>query len=403
MKREAFVLVSENEVQICMANGYSKKVRFEHDDYKDFDEFVAAVVLDSIKAIDITIEEVELVLGGDYYNYGEQVMAGVRSGKEENCKIKNFSTPISDNVDSDSTVYIESNTDFVCQDKSYDMPTDVPLLQKYFKHKAFVSWNRSRFASLKSKLGEYGIGVSSVISLDHFLNAMSNAYTGGNAVISIFEKHTGITIFREGRIVNIIKLPYGSIDIIKHVSDAFNLSYRNSRTLVDMYGFVSVPQQYVHYAVRVPIYDKVNKNVMITDLSYEIQSELKKIFGLYYNELKKYDIENVVFAGLPVVDANVLFQMMTQYECNIVTDIKYDACVDLYNVLEQNSYSRVLVPEVKAEEVEEKEPSAQKDEENEKPEDRKTPDEHQGQPRWITSLVDRIKISAAKIDAMMVE
>ncbi len=401
MEKEAFVMVSENEVQVCTVNGYNKRVRFEHDDYKDFDEFVSAVVFDCLKASDMHVKGVELVLGSDYYNYGEQMIAGVRSGREGNIKVRNFSMPISENVDTDCTVYFESNVDYICKDKLYEMPTDIPLLQKYFKHKSFVSWNRGRLTSLKAKLAEYGIEVSSVVSLGHFINAMSNSYSGSNAVVTVCEKHTCITIFNDGRIVNVVRLPYGSIDIVKHVSDAFGLSYRNSRILVDMYGFVSVPQQYVRYAVKVPIFEKVNRNVMITDLSYEIQSELKRIFGMYYSELKKYDIENVVLAGLPVVDANVLFQMMTHYECNIVTDMKYNVCVDLCGVVAQYSYSRVLVPEEKPEV--ETVSSVQDGEKNEKKEGQKSPEMPQGQPRWIASLVDRIKTSAAKIDAIMLE
>ena len=115
MKNEAFVLVSENKVEFFTENEKSLRMDFCSDDYSNFNEYVSAVISSFAKGSSNSISVVKLVLPSSYYHFGEQVMPGVRSKKDEKYKIRNFSTPISTIGDTDATNYIDVHTDYECE------------------------------------------------------------------------------------------------------------------------------------------------------------------------------------------------------------------------------------------------------------------------------------------------
>ena len=401
MNKDAFVMVNETEVVFAPMDNKVRKVQFCSDDYNDFDEYVAAVVYDCVKDFAEGERKVRLVLPSAYYNYGEQVVTGVRSKRDEKYSLRNFSSPVSSVKDTESTLYFESNTNYECCGKTFSVPDEIPLLQKYLKRKTFLSWNSRRLASLMSYLSKYGIDVLSVVPDIHLYNAVSRQYDGNNAVVSMNERHTDVCVFSGGHIKRMLRLQFGLADMVRKLSNAFGLSYRNSRMLMKMYGFVSVPQQYVNYEVRVPVFEDVARNVKLTDISYEVQCVLKKQFGLIYNELKGFEMDSVVIDGLPVVDAHVLFQMMTNYDCNLLGDISFGRLEYLFGVLESNSYSENLTSAVVSEPKEEvvKEPTVVSD-----------GDVQSGHGRtggkrsaWLDSLVEKINQSREKINALIAE
>ncbi len=403
MRKDAFVLVSENELVFSVESLPIKKVSFKSDDYKDFDEYVSAVICDLVKKSDNELNSVNLVLDSEYYNCGEQITTHVRSKSDEKFKIRNFSNPITKEIDCESTSYFESHTEFLCADKSYERLDEVPLLQKYLKCKYFLSWNRERLASLKSKLAEYEIEISSYVPVSHFCNAISNSYLTRNAIIAMYEKHTEISVFDCGRLVRSVKLNFGKIDLVEHLSDVFNLSHKNSRLLLELYGFVSVPSKYVHCEIELPVFEKIKKCVKLTDISYEISTILKKQFSVIYREIKNYSVENVVFRGLPVSDANLLFQMMTQYECNTMPNLTYDLFSTCFDELTKNSYSKIVAsvekpiePEQQFEVVEEKPDNNAKKVKREK----KIFQEN-SRPVWYNSLVIKMKESKDKFEGII--
>ena len=401
MSTEAFVVVNENEVVFAANNGGFRKVQFGIDDYNDFDEYVAAVIYDCIKGRDEKMS-LKLVLPSAYYNYGEQVVTGTKSKKDTKYSIHNFSAPISSIRDKDmeSTFYFESSTEYESGSKSFDVPDDIPLLQKYLKRKTFLSWNSSRLTSLLSYLSSYEIDVASVVPDIYMYNAVSSKYDGNNAVVTMSERHTDVCVYSGGHVKRMFSFPFGLADMIRRISNAFSLSYHNSRMLMKMYGFVSVPQQYVNYEIKVPVFEDVTRNVKLTDLSYEVQDVLKKQLLLIYDNLKDWDIESVVINGLPVVDAHVLFQMMTGYDCNLLDDISFGNLEKLFGILETNSYSKTLTPL----------PVYEPNNEVVKPVTPIRSEEHDGSNRtggmrsaWLNSLVEKINQSREKINMLIME
>ena len=401
MNKEAFVMVNENEIVFVSNENGVRRVGFDSDDYNDFDEYVAAVIYDCLKDCAVGERNIRLILPCAYYNYGEQVVTGVRSKREEKYSIRNFSTPISSVKDTEATMYFESNTNYESCGKAFGVPDEIPLLQKYLKRKTFLSWNTPRLTSLLSYLSKYGIEASSVVSDIHLYNSVSKQYAGNNAVVSMCESHTDVCIYSGGHVRRMMRFQFGLADMVRRLSNAFGLSCRNSRMLMKMYGFVSVPQQYVHYQIKVPVFEDVVRNVKLTDISYEVQCVLKSQFGLIYNELKDNCINNVVINGLPVADAHVLFQMMTNYDCNLLDDISFDKLETLFDILEGNSYSETLVPIPASEPKEEvaRESSAVV-----------ADDEHDSHGRaggmrsaWLDSLVEKINQSREKINALITE
>lgn len=401
MNKEAFVMVNENEVVFASKDSEVRNVEFDCDDYNDFDEYVAAIVYDCVKDSAEGDRKVRLVLPSVYYNYGEQVVTGVRSKREEKYSIRNFSSPVSSVKDTESTLYIETRTEYESCGKTFCVPDEIPLLQKYLKRKNFLSWNSRRLASLLSYLSEYGIEVQSVVPDIYLYNAVSKQYAGNNVVVSMNERHTDVCVLSGGHIKRMLRFQFGLADMVCRLSNAFGLSCRNSRMLMKMYGFVSVPQQYVNYEIRVPVFEDVVRNVKLTDISYEVQCVLKKQFGLIYNELKGFDIESAVIDGLPVADAHVLFQMMTNYDCNLLSDISFDRLETLFGVLESNSYSEILTPVVVSESKEEvlKEPAVASDG------DAQNSHGRAGGKRsaWLDSLVEKINQSREKFNALITE
>ena len=164
-----------------------------------------------------------------------------------------------------------------------------------------------------------------------------------------------------------------------------------------MYGFVSVPSQYVHYEIRVPVFEDIVKNVKLTDISYELQNVLKKQFGKLNAEMKGSGIEEVVINGLPVSDAHILFQMMTNYECNLLDDVSFYKLSSLFSVLEGSSYSKKLTPLETANISEETEMKTTVVTNNE------LQDDGNKRPAWINSLVGKINQSREKFNALIME
>lgn len=401
MNKDAFVMVNENEVIFAANDGGVRKLQFGSDDYNDFDEYVAAVIYDCLKDCAIGERNVRLILPYAYYNYGEQVVAGVRSKREEKYSIRNFSMPISSVKDTETTLYFESNTDYESCGKAYSVPDEIPLLQKYLKRKTFLNWNSRRLASLLSYLSKYEITVQSVVPDIHLYNAVAKQYNGSNAVVSMCEGHTDVCVYSGGHVKRMMSFQFGLADMVRRLSNTFGLSCRNSRMLMKMYGFVSVPQQYVHYEIRVPVFEDVVRNVKLTDISYEIQCELKKQFGIIHNELKISSIDNVVINGLPVADAHVLFQMMTNYDCNLLDDISFGKLQALFDILDGNSYSEILTPVVVSEPKEEiaKEQTAAYNGNEQNNRGRAGG----GRTAWLDSLVEKINQSREKINALITE
>ena len=169
-----------------------------------------------------------------------------------------------------------------------------------------------------------------------------------------------------------------------------------------MYGFVTVPQQYVHYEIAVPVFDDVKKNVKLTDLSYEIREMLRHEFSMLYDEIKDCGVEEVVFNGLPIVDSHILFQMMTNFECNCFNSVSYEKLESIFGVITDNSYSETIVAEPV---VEVKvEPVNEVSTENAK-KTRSTARDlaNTMKPAWFDSLMNKINQSKEKINALMVE
>ena len=396
MDKNVYAWVSKNEVIVCVESMSPEKVCFDYTYYNDFDEYVAAVIYGSIESLERESVALRLVLGNSYYHLGSQYLSKVKTKAGEHYKFRNYSMPVSSDFDSDNTLYFEQHTDFEYEGKSCDRLEDIPLLQKYIKRKSYMSWDLKRVESLISQMSKYGLKVDSIVPDIYFLNTAAKKYSDSNAVIEFNESSSEITIFHCGRVRNILKYNFGVSDLVSHISNIFGVSYRNAKVLVAMYGFVSVPSKYVHYEISIPIYNEISKSVKITDISYEIQNVLKKQFVQLCSELKKYDIENIVMSGMPVVDANVLMQMISECDCSYVGDYSFEMMKDAFSSLSLNSYSRTIESEY----VEVKQPVAQHDN---FPADGDDSGRFQDIKARINCLFEKIKESKVRIEAMMTE
>lgn len=403
MKNEAFVLVSENKIEFFTENEKSLRMDFCSDDYNNFNEYVAAVISSFAKSGSNAISAVKLVLPSAYYHFGEQVVPGVRSKKDEKYKIRNFSTPLSAVGDTDATSYFDVHTDYECDGKSCKRLEDVPLLCKYLKRKTFLSWDSRRLSALVSNLSKLGIEVSSVVPDIYLYNGTAKNYRGYNAVVSVFDRFSDISIFSGGNVKRTIRFQFGLNDVVRRLSDAFGLSYRNCRKLMELYGFVTVPQQYVHYEISVPVFDDVKKNVKLTDLSFEIREMLRREFSMLYDEIRDCGVDEVVFKGLPVVDAHILFQMMTTFECNCFDSVSYEKLECLFGVIYDNSYSETIVAEPVVEVKPEPEAKVSTGEKAKSTRSTARDIANTIKPAWFDSLMCKINQSKEKINALMVE
>ena len=394
MKNNVYAWISKNEVVVCADGLATKKVCFDYTYYNDFEEYVAAVIYGSIESLGCDSISLRLVLCNSYYHLGNQYLSKVKAKACERYKFRNYSMPVSSDFDGDNTLYFEQHTDFEYDGKVCDRLEDVPLLQKYIKRKSYMSWDLKRVEALCSQVSKFGIAVDSIVPDIYFLNTAAKKYSDRNAVISFYESHSEIAVFENGRIRNILKYNFGVGNLVSHISNVFGVSYRNAGVLVSMYGFTSVPSRYVHYEISIPIYNEIAKSVKITDISYEIQSVLKKQFVQLCSELKKYDIENVVMSGLPVVDANVLMQMISQCECNFVGKFSSEMMGNAFDTIQNNSYSRTI----ESDPVEVEEPATVKIGGNEKV------GKSGGDMRSrFNSLFEKIKESKVRIEALMAE
>ena len=396
MNKNVYAWVSKNEVVVCSESMAAKKVSFDYTYYSNFEEYVAAVIYGSIGSVENETVALNLVLCNSYFHLGNQFLSKVRTKKDEHYKYRNYSMPVSTDFDSDNTLYFEQHTDFEYDGKSLDRLEDIPLLQKYIKRKSFMSWDSKRVEALLSQISKYGISVDSIVPDIYFLNTAAKKYSDSNAVVTFSESHSEIAIFEGGRVKNILKYNFGVGNLVSHISNIFGVSYRNASVLVAMYGFASVPSRYVHYEISIPIYNEITKIVKITDISYEIQSVLKKQFVQLCSELKKYGVENIVLSGMPVVDANVLMQMISECDCNYVGDFSFGMMKEAFAVLRTNSYSVTMESEC----VEDKEKVVEPD---------KFPSASDNSGRFVdlksrfNCLFEKIKESKVRIEAMMTE
>lgn len=396
MKNNVYALVSEKDVVVCANGKDAKKISFDYTYYNDFDEYVAAVIYDGLNGIDVESVSLSLILGHTYYRYGNQYITKVKSKAKENYKLCNYSTPVSNQLDAGSTQFFEQHTDFEYEGKECERLEDVPLLQKYIKRKSYLNWDLKRVEALKFQLSKLGVAVEAIIPDVHFYNAYSGSYSGNNAIVDFFDSYTEITIFESGRVRNIVKCNFGISDLISHLSDTFGVSYRNGKILASMYGFANVPGRYVHYEISIPIYKEVVKKVKITDISYEIQAVLKKQFAQLYSEFKKYDVESIVMTGMPIVDADVLMQMISNSDCRLAGDVSYAGICESLDVIGKNSYSKIIESESK----EEVSPSYATESRNNTVQEKT---DNFGIRNRFSGLLDKIKESKLRIEALMTE
>ena len=396
MKNHIYALVSGKEIVVCVNGEGARKIKFDYTHYSDFEEYVAAVIYDSIKSLNLESVYLSLILGQTYYHLGHQYLTKVKTKNAESYRLRNYSYPVSSEHDDGNTLYFEQHADFEYDGKSCERLEDVPLLHKYIKRKSFMNWDFKKIESLSSHISKFGIEIMEIVPDVHFYNTISKNYWGNNVIVNFFDSHSEVAIFENGRVRSIDNLNFGISDLVSHISNVFGVSYRSGYVLTSMYGFANVPSQYVHYEISVPIYNEVVRTVKITDISYEIQSVLKKQFSQLCSEFKKFDAENVVIVGMPVVDADVLLQMISNCNCNFVGEITYamiDASVEM---LKKSSYSKIIESESNKEtnEVCVSEDCKSKIEEKKDKFDIKNK---------FGNLLDKIRESKTRIEAMMVE
>ncbi len=181
---------------------------------------------------------------------------------------------------SDSLILTEV-TDYINHGKVYNDFNELPLLQKFFKRSLVCSFESNDLREMLTLLLEKGVEIESILPLSSFLIKNQNS----QIAISLNKTTSHISLIKNGVIKTSISFPFGVDRIMDDISNNFNLSMKTTAKLVDLYGFVFLPKNYVDYVIDIPVYDDIMQHVELTELSYCIRESAKSMLNEILNEI----------------------------------------------------------------------------------------------------------------------
>lgn len=280
MERKIFVFVTRDVVFINSENN-NKTISFEALGIRqNSPKIIVNVICDYLQSSGLSSHKMILVLGEEYLSVSEKISSGTKRNQSNIPKNILKQNILKNDKKSDSLILTEV-TDYINHGKIYSDFNELPLLQKFFKRSLVCSFESNDLREMLTLLLEKGVELESILPLSNFLIKNQNS----QIAISLNKNTSYISLIKNGVIRKTISFPFGVNRILDDISNRFNLSMKTTVKLIELYGFVFLPKNYVDYVIDIPVYDDIMQHVELTELSYYMRESAKSMLNEILSEV----------------------------------------------------------------------------------------------------------------------
>lgn len=252
-------------------------------------QLIGGFVTEVLKKTFNVYNNITLLLDDNYLLVDKKVSEGVKTNLSEKCSINesdnyfDFESVRNSNqegLQNSLNLGLNIQSDIEYYDSSSIVPdfNNIPLLKRYYTVKTDFKWNISKTESLLKVIMMSGYSIVSIIPYSIVLNKVKTNYS----VLSIGATKCFLSVFKESKLIARMETEKGLNHIINKVSNQFDISVKNSKILIDNYSFIFLPAKYLDFVIDIPVYGDLFKEIPLSDLSYILREEFKKIlFDLY--------------------------------------------------------------------------------------------------------------------------
>ena len=210
---------------------------------------------------------------------------------------------------------------------------------------------------LLAKLAEYDVEIAGLVPHVNFIKTnLTKEYDLKTVFVEFSAQKLTATIMEKGVLSSIIETSSGLNSIVERVCNTFNVSPSVGIGLVNKYGFVFLPQQYLNFVIDVPVYGKYMQSVELPELSYCIRESLKEMFneilGEVYAKIGNFAEFNINFSSsMSINGMSTLIDLMSNVKSEIICfkNLSFDNMHTTYVDILQTEKSKGLRKEIKAE------------------------------------------------------
>ncbi len=281
METKNFVFINSDSLKFCSPK-LKKEVFFEEKAVRNLNPTIIALIIrESLDELELSDRNIVLVLGSEYLQCSEKITSHVKKTPNQEFSVNNTKIHVLKTSSVMDDFIISRQTRFICDGKTVNNFEALPLLQKYFETRLYTEFDYSFISGLLESLSKNDIEVNSIMPFEFLISAQAGRQDILNKQIflSYRNKETIATVCENGVVVKNIAYAFGMHKVVEDVSNHFNVSFITANKLINMYGFVFLPKNYLNYVIDVPIYAKVYQHIALTDLTYCIRESLKDIFN----------------------------------------------------------------------------------------------------------------------------
>lgn len=341
MKNETFVFISSDSVKIYSEN-IKKEIYFEDKGVRNVSPLVMSVIIrEALDEYALPDNNIVLVPGPEYVVCTEKITSHVKKSNDQEPFVKDMAIRVPEVYGDMNSFIMSQKTRFVCNGKTVRNFEAVPLLQKYFANRLITEFEAGYLSELLANLYKNDIAVKSIMPSDSLMpvSGTKQAYCDRQILLSFGRDKTFASVSEGGVIVKSISYASGMRKVAEDVSNNFNISVNTAVKMVDLYGFVFLPKEYLNYVIDVPVYGNVYQNIGLADLTYCIRESLKEIFnGILSNlsaKMRDYDInsEFVCEASVSINGMGDLLKLILNRDVEFISceDFEYRNMINIYH------------------------------------------------------------------------
>lgn len=371
MKKEVFVLVNSENITLISEEINYKVVFAEKGIRNVTPDIMSIIIRESLDELSLSDKNIVLVPGQEFIICKEKITTEVKKQNAPDIFTGDFYNRIYSPSEIADRFIFRQGSKFIFQTKIYKSLEAIPLLQKYFINKQTCEYDGVFLSKLLSGLEENQIRIKGIVPYVSFISfdkGQKSTNCNRSIILSFAETISIATVIEDDVITKNIIINCGMKKIIEDVSNYFDLSLKTSKKLVEMYGFVFLPKEYVNYVIDIPVYGKLMQSVALTELSYHIRESLKDICNTVISSLsakmKDYHINSEYICTYSFKNLScstlldtVLNRVTTEFDN---TNLKYSDMSLVFNQLsKQDNEERVKLNENndRAEEILETQPA----------------------------------------------
>ncbi len=357
MKKEIFVFVTSDSIRIY-SESQKKELSYEEKGIRNITPAIMALLIrESLDELNLPDENIIIALGSEFITCTGRITTHVKKSYDQETSTLNIARRTISIKEVDNDYVLSKSTRYICDGKTAPSFVAVQLLQKYFAERQCIEFESVFTTRLLEELDKNEVKLMKIVPADSFLSVPENLKNDSNRQIAlIFEKNQTIaSVCVSGKIQKIVQINNGMRKIAEDVSNNFNLSVATAQKLIDLYGFVFLPKEYLNYVIDVPVYGSVFQNIALSDLTFCIRESLKDIYTGIITALsakmRDYDVNSFFisesYGMIKGMDTLLKLTLNQPVEFTSFDNVEYLKLQYIYNILNEADIEeqKVIIPE----------------------------------------------------------